>query len=290
MKGTPKLFFPLFLVTFTAMSFFHSPGPGGLLSPFFGFGDFAGEKEKVRGRRDFKWIEPGGRSLEIHFVLPEEFLNEAFKSFGVPSAHSKNASILLRRGFRLVNLRQRIEPFSGKIVEHLQLRIDYENVFRTFRKRMAEYAESLYSVAFDEKGLDPLRQFLSFVQQIPYRQPPEVYKGRFINGFFVPPICLAEGYGDCDSKAILLADLLSVKHEREEKLGLALIEGRGIAHVVLLVQRPQLPGMSSIFAYGFGRYLPVETTAPGWNPGFISPVLVELLKDGDFSFVPLALK
>jgi len=244
-----------------------------------------GEKESGEKKQTYRWNDHKGQMREIQLSFPDPFLAESLKIFGVPSSSRHNPQLLLRKGFKLVERRHSFEQFSGKIIERLNLRIDYESLFRSFREKMAPYARLLYTLEFDQEGMDPLRHFLDFVQQIPYKRPPEVYKGRYINGYFVPPICLAEGYGDCDSKVILLADLMAAGWREEEKLALALINGKGIAHTILLVQRPQLPGMSSIYSDKHGRFLPVETTTAGWNPGFISPVLADLLKEGLFDFV-----
>ena len=237
-------------------------------------------------RKAFRWQEIDGRVIDMSFTFPRVFLLEALESFGVLSSRRNHSAFLLRNGFKVVEWQHRVEGMGGKPVERIRLRIDYERIFADFRIRMVPYAAQLKEALLLKKGSDPLLSFLNFVQRIPYKQPPEIYHKRYINGYFVPPICLAEGYGDCDSKAVLLADLLASGYENEGRLGMALIDGRGVAHSVLLVQRAQLPGMSSIYADKYGRYLPVETTAPGWNPGFLSPILIDLMKEGRFTFVP----
>ena len=140
---------------------------------------------------------------------------------------------------------------------------------------------------------DPLKPMLSFVQHIPYKLPPNQYKGRFINSFFIPLVVLYEQYGDCDSKSLLLAEFLcTVPGAKEngkwkEKTGMILIRGNGLAHAVLAVKRTPLPGMTSLHDMKRGYYILVETTRPGWTPGFISRRVTETIKAGYFRFVQL---
>jgi hypothetical protein len=54
---------------------------------------------------------------------------------------------------------------------------------------------------------------IRFVQDIPYKLPPMIYKGKSTSGIFAPAICLAEGYGDCDTKSLLLCCILAHKYE-----------------------------------------------------------------------------
>ena len=54
---------------------------------------------------------------------------------------------------------------------------------------------------------------IRFVQTIPYKIPPIKYQGKVINGLFAPVICLAEGYGDCDTKSLLLCCILAHRYD-----------------------------------------------------------------------------
>jgi hypothetical protein len=54
---------------------------------------------------------------------------------------------------------------------------------------------------------------IRFIQNIPYKIPPMLYKGKSTSGIFAPAICLAEGYGDCDTKSLLLCCILAHKYE-----------------------------------------------------------------------------
>jgi hypothetical protein len=50
---------------------------------------------------------------------------------------------------------------------------------------------------------------LAFCQDIPYGVPPDYNRNRITAGLLSPPECLVLGYGDCDTKALLLASLLA---------------------------------------------------------------------------------
>jgi len=281
------VFSAFFLATLLVMSLFFAPAKGDtVFKPSWSSGFPSDKPDPIFKKKAYRWLEADGRLLETIFIFTDELLKEALESFGVQSVHRNNTSFLLRGGYKVVDRRHSIDRGSGQLTEHIRLCIDYNAVFLKFKEKMKSYAEGIATAVSLQTDKDPLLSFLTFVQQIPYRQPPDIFHKRYINGFFVPPLCLSEGYGDCDSKAVLLADLLTSRHQQEGRLGLALIDGKGVAHSILLIQRPQLPGMSSIYADNYGRFLPVETTAPGWNPGFLSPILVDLLKEGQFRFVP----
>ena len=62
---------------------------------------------------------------------------------------------------------------------------------------------------------DTIELVMRFCQDIPYGIPPKHYNGRHIGGMFPPPLCLNEKYGDCDTKAVLLASILAFNPKYE---------------------------------------------------------------------------
>lgn len=56
---------------------------------------------------------------------------------------------------------------------------------------------------------DRLEFLLRFTQDIPYGVPPNDWADKYIAGIFPPPQVFANGWGDCDSKAVLLGCMLS---------------------------------------------------------------------------------
>lgn len=99
---------------------------------------------------------------------------------------------------------------------------------------------------------------VTFVQNIKYRLPTETYFE-----LLPPEIVVADGSGDCDSKALLAAMIL-------QNLGLdtAMLYSRGLAHAALGVA---LPGSGTSFAHGASKYRFVEVTYPGWAIGVVPP-------------------
>lgn len=62
---------------------------------------------------------------------------------------------------------------------------------------------------------DTIELVMKFCQDIPYGIPPKYYNGRYIGGLFPPPLCLNKKYGDCDTKAVLLASILAFNPKYE---------------------------------------------------------------------------
>lgn len=99
---------------------------------------------------------------------------------------------------------------------------------------------------------------VTFVQNIPYRLPTETYFE-----LLPPELVVADGSGDCDSKAVLAAMML-----KELGIGTAMLYSRNLAHAALGVA---LPGTGTSFSAGRTKYLFVEVTYPGWAIGIIPP-------------------
>ena len=110
--------------------------------------------------------------------------------------------------------------------------------------------------SLDTRALTEL--VVTFVQNIKYRLPTETWFE-----LLPPEIVVADGSGDCDSKALLAAMML-------QDLGVktAMLYSRSLAHAALGVA---LPGTGTSFAHGRVKYLFVEVTYPGWAIGTIPP-------------------
>jgi len=218
--------------------------------------------------RDFNWMGATKRDRQVTFAIASEQMKNEWRSFGVPRELQK-PQILEQKGF--------VHLGGGVYI------VDYVKVF----SRNLDYFDSLTRSLAESTELpavgDPLPEFLAFVQNITYEKPPAYYRNKFINSFFPPLVCLYEKYGDCDSKSLLLATFLAIQNPRE-KQALVLIRAMGISHAFLAVRRTPLPGMTSIFIEGNGYYIPVETSAPGWAPGFASERVLDVIRSGKFMF------
>lgn len=99
---------------------------------------------------------------------------------------------------------------------------------------------------------------VTFVQNITYRLPTEAYFE-----LLPPELVVADGSGDCDSKALLAGMML-----KELGLETAMLYSRPLAHAALGVA---LPGPGKGFSLGGKTYKFVEVTYPGWAIGTVPP-------------------
>lgn len=234
--------------------------------------------------REFEWADPQKKERKTLFHIPEEALKKEIRKFGTLFPDT-DPLLLARRGFRVVGRKTYL--VDRQVREKLITIIDYKQIFERnlvyFQKLTGELTVSAELAA----ETDPLFTFLSFVQYIRYQLPPQRYKRKFINSFFVPLVCLYEQYGDCDSKSLLLAEFLCSAPGSKEKTAMVLIKGKGMAHALLAVKRKPLPGMTSLYDIKRGYYIVLETSSPGWSPGFVSRRVFDTLKAGFFAFVEL---
>ena len=106
------------------------------------------------------------------------------------------------------------------------------------------------------------RWLLAFVQQIPYRRPTE-----YAFGLLPPALVVSQNWGDCDSKSLLLIELL-------DRVGIDAILLMSTAHAHALVGIA-VPTASNGFRHHGREYAWAETTANaplGWlDPGMRLP-------------------
>lgn len=101
---------------------------------------------------------------------------------------------------------------------------------------------------------------VSFVQNITYRLPTEE-SAAF--GMLPPVIVVADGSGDCDSKALLAVVIL-----RQLNVDAVVLLASGLGHAALGVG---LPVSGKKFPYQGKKYAFVEVTTPGWALGHLPP-------------------
>lgn len=253
-------------------------------SPGSGHQQSATEKVEMIHNRTFEWEDPGKVKRRTVFRIPDKDLKKEIRKFGTART-TPNPLLLRSRGFKILSRKHLVH--SRRVQEQITSIVDYRQIFKRNLEYFTRLTPELAGSAELSPGTDPLYTFLTFVQHIAYKLPPKRYNGKFINSFFVPLVMLYEQYGDCDSKAVLLADLLCTYPGSGEKTAMVLIRGRGIAHAILAVKRKPLLGQTSLHDIKKGYYVVLETTTPGWSPGFISRRLLETIKAGYFYFVEL---
>lgn len=248
-----------------------------------GVKDTIKEKDK-KVLRKFKWVDPRRIKRETFFFILEKTIKEEIKSFGINPMIS-HPLYRKNKGFKVIGRRDFF--INKKIVEKTYFIIDYKQIYERNLKYFFDLTEALCISADILKGTDPMPKFLAFVQNIRFKKPPDYYKGKFINNFFTPILCLYEQYGDCDSKSILLAEFLGSVQNSKEKIAIVLVRGNGLSHALLAVNRKPLPGMTSLFDYKKGYFIIIETSSPGWAPGFISKRVTDTIKSGFFRMIEL---
>jgi hypothetical protein len=164
--------------------------------------------------------------------------------------------------------------------------VDYKRVFERNKGYMKEYAEEILELEQNASSEhDPVLALSSFVQYIPYKIPPDFVgkkqDKKFINGFFPPIVCFSKGWGDCDTKSILLASLLA-SHSPDVEQGAILFPD----HMILAVAGDPLPGQRYIQADG-KYYIAIEATGKDMAPGDLTPDVEQLILDGNYQWIPL---
>jgi hypothetical protein len=112
-----------------------------------------------------------------------------------------------------------------------------------------------------------------------YQVPSDEVNGRFTWGLRPPAACLAGGWGDCDSKAVLLASLMNGwKSSGGTKTSCLCVEMPG--HCLLAVQRIPITGQTYVEFKG-EPYILMEAVGPGALPsGQISDSTREYISAG----------
>ena len=233
--------------------------------------------------RKFRWTDSKNQIRNTVVNIKKSNLKKEINLFGL-SKGMTDSLFLKRRGFIII--KRRDEMINGQLVEKVKFIVDYKKIFKRNIPYFTDLTKQLIA-SIPYKNLNPLYTFLKFVQYIPYKRSPTHYSGRFINKFFVPLVCLYESSGDCDSKSLLLSELLATYPKSEERMGIVLVYGQGIAHALLAIKKKPLIGMSSLLVRGDGYYILLETTHPRWSPGFISYRVRKAIKAGFIRFIAL---
>ena len=106
------------------------------------------------------------------------------------------------------------------------------------------------------KFRETIELILAFCQDIPYKAPPNKYKGKIISGLFPPPLSLNKGWADCDSKAVLFASI----YRSISKSQVVLLESPG--HISCGIRGIPGPYDQSV-TYRGKKYIIAEPVGPG---------------------------
>ncbi|MCR9206066.1 MAG: hypothetical protein NXH75_15895 [Halobacteriovoraceae bacterium] len=117
-----------------------------------------------------------------------------------------------------------MKTVGGKLV------FDYEKIIEESRPLIRPlYLEFLRIVKkYDLSKREKVELIMRFLQDIPYGIPPTNYKNRYIGGLFPPVELLKNKWGDCDSKSLLMATLLSFDKDYFNRLAIILVPGHAL--------------------------------------------------------------
>lgn len=140
----------------------------------------------------------------------------------------------------------------------------FDALARDNASRIAPLTE-LFRLRQDSNRLDALQLtqlVVAFVQNITYRLPTE---DAAMFGMLTPVTVVAEGSGDCDSKALLSVIIL-----RQLGVDAQMLLATGLGHAALGVALP-VPVPGKKFKHAGRKYAFVEVTQPGWGVGVVPP-------------------
>lgn len=146
--------------------------------------------------------------------------------------------------------------------QRMHLFVDVAQVVRRNRRRVQPVAAALRRLA-ESRGRDTqwtMNAAVALVQTgLVYRKPSLREGGRQILGFYPPPRALERGYGDCDTKAALLAAIL------QNLTDTPIIGVHVPQHYLLGIAGTPQPGQATL-RYAGTRYVLVEASGPGKRP------------------------
>lgn len=138
------------------------------------------------------------------------------------------------------------------------LKVDYEAQIQAATRPLEDCFRALRRLE-DRSSRSPAGLFLSFFQDLRYELPPEVDdQARETLGFRVPAAVLAQGGGDCDSKA---AAFCALWRQLPARVLLVLVP----EHALVAIEGKPGPGQASI-RLGNRYYILCEVAGPGRFP------------------------
>ncbi len=139
------------------------------------------------------------------------------------------------------------------------LRPDFPVLVRFYMPYMRPLYDLSRYVTASSGNQELVREVLTFLQDLPYGIPPGEINGKIIAGLLPPPQSLLEGWGDCDTKALMMAATLA--HDPE------------IDIIFITVPKHMFIGIAGIprpydkfINYQGKRYILAEPAGPGRLP------------------------
>jgi hypothetical protein len=232
-----------------------------------------GRQEVIARFRSFS-----GDPLSLRFELSKEAGPVSAREFGVSVEELEALAEACRQRpgcdqqefdrHSLNYYRQQALQLSTRAGQASRLYVDVPKVVERNRARVKPVAAALRQLAAERgEGNDwMIETAIALVQDgLVYRQPSTWDGGRKILGFYPPPRALERGYGDCDTKAALLAAILQ-NLTRSPLVGVHVPQ-----HYLLGISAVPRDGQKYIL-YAGKPYVLVEAAGPARRrPGEVAP-------------------
>lgn len=154
---------------------------------------------------DYTFKDFFGRLRDMRFCYPSVEIKEKARRFGISSS--------LFKPFYRWEIQDRKEQCERGLFDPNTLAPDKSAVVSYYAALVCKpiaraIADALHADGRDTR-LNRIRMAMKFVQDIPYGIPDFDDATRRFGGVIPPPLIMMFGYGDCDSKAMLFAGILS---------------------------------------------------------------------------------
>lgn len=172
-----------------------------------------GFKDHLGAYREFKW--------NINALDAESFLH----GFGLSEKHGDSFQV----GSAELQYSM-MKNIDGKI------HFDYEKIVEESKPLIGPLYLKFKAIVEKHQFAprEKVELVMRFLQDIPYGIPPTNYKGRYIAGLFPPIETLSNTWGDCDSKSLLMATLLSFDPTLYDKLAIILVPGHALIGIKMV--------------------------------------------------------
>ncbi|GEM_PF-5384708 len=200
-------------------------------------------------KRDFSYENFDGAQVNLTLNINQSYLDASlvnwYDMLAAPKSDPK------------ANYFDLVEAHFNKNKESLRF------VFDVFDKALPHVSDAYF-----------INTIIRFVQSIPYQIPPADYKNIKTGGILAPALSLDEGWGDCDTKSILLMCILG---HRYELLFLA-----GASHAFIGIKAE--PGASQEYVGINGKkYVLCEMTSK-WRLGQLPASSVKDINSGKYNY------
>lgn len=218
---------------------------------------FSTWKEKGLYRVQYVFKDQFGAPRKVDMDFPDTQTEKMVGKFGIPREMLGPYPVTPE----VINARVAILK-EGMFSQGRVITVDLSAVTSYYRPFCAQIAQQLKSF-LQEAGRDDrknrIEMAMKFVQDIPYGIPESQKNDWYNGGLLTPPEVLIYNYGDCDSKSVLFAGILSFLIEPEDVIFL-----RSPSHVLTAVHGQPEPGQYYIVNDADSKkYILAETAGPG---------------------------